>query len=268
MNKTKIDWCDMSWNPVTGCLHECEYCYARQIANRFGVQPFGSALLEPAQYKIVEGHPVLDTPLYSESIIRGEKKKEPYPFRFEPTFHRYRLGEPTRKTKPQTIFVCSMADLFGEWVPDAWIQEVFDTCMATPQHRYLFLTKNPVRYDELIDKGILPECDNMWYGSTCTDLETPLHWNRKANTFMSCEPMLAAWPASNDGSNLANMLPDWVILGAESGNRKGRVVPERRWVENAVAQCRANGQPVFMKESLRALMGEDFVQEFPWKMTP
>lgn len=28
--KTKIDWCDASWNPVTGCLHGCEYCYARQ----------------------------------------------------------------------------------------------------------------------------------------------------------------------------------------------------------------------------------------------
>lgn len=35
MNKTKIDWCDSTWNPVTGCLHGCEYCYARAIANRF-----------------------------------------------------------------------------------------------------------------------------------------------------------------------------------------------------------------------------------------
>lgn len=35
MKKTKIDWCDSSWNPVTGCLHECKYCYARSIANRF-----------------------------------------------------------------------------------------------------------------------------------------------------------------------------------------------------------------------------------------
>lgn len=35
MNKTKIDWADMTWNPVTGCLHGCEYCYARKIAERF-----------------------------------------------------------------------------------------------------------------------------------------------------------------------------------------------------------------------------------------
>lgn len=36
MNKTKIDWCDSTWNPVTGCLHGCEYCYARGITKRFG----------------------------------------------------------------------------------------------------------------------------------------------------------------------------------------------------------------------------------------
>ena len=36
MEKTKIEWCDSSWNPVTGCLHTCPYCYARAIANRFG----------------------------------------------------------------------------------------------------------------------------------------------------------------------------------------------------------------------------------------
>ena len=33
--KTKIDWCDSTWNPVTGCLHGCPYCYARGIAERF-----------------------------------------------------------------------------------------------------------------------------------------------------------------------------------------------------------------------------------------
>lgn len=36
MNKTKIEWATYTWNPVTGCLHDCEYCYARRIANRFG----------------------------------------------------------------------------------------------------------------------------------------------------------------------------------------------------------------------------------------
>lgn len=34
--QNKIDWCDSTWNPITGCLHRCEYCYARGIAERFG----------------------------------------------------------------------------------------------------------------------------------------------------------------------------------------------------------------------------------------
>ena len=36
MNKTKIEWCDATWNPVVGCKHGCDYCYAKRIAARFG----------------------------------------------------------------------------------------------------------------------------------------------------------------------------------------------------------------------------------------
>lgn len=40
MNKTKIEWTDYTWNPITGCLHGCPYCYARKIAMRFGKDGF------------------------------------------------------------------------------------------------------------------------------------------------------------------------------------------------------------------------------------
>ena len=35
MNKSLIEWCDFTWNPVTGCQHGCPYCYATKQANRF-----------------------------------------------------------------------------------------------------------------------------------------------------------------------------------------------------------------------------------------
>lgn len=35
MEKSKIEWCDSTWNPVSGCYHPCPYCYARSTANRF-----------------------------------------------------------------------------------------------------------------------------------------------------------------------------------------------------------------------------------------
>lgn len=36
MNRTKIEYCDYTWNFVTGCKHFCPYCYARRIARRRG----------------------------------------------------------------------------------------------------------------------------------------------------------------------------------------------------------------------------------------
>lgn len=38
MNKQgegKIDWCDYSWNPISGCLHNCSYCYMQRMEKRF-----------------------------------------------------------------------------------------------------------------------------------------------------------------------------------------------------------------------------------------
>jgi len=103
----------MTWNPVTGCLHGCQYCY--------------------------------------------------------PTFHRYRLDEPAQKKKPQNIFVSSMGDLFGDWVPDSWIKTVFEATNKAPQHNYLYLTKNPDRYYQLGDgdNAIIPD-DGLtgWFGAS------------------------------------------------------------------------------------------------------
>ena len=100
MNKTKIDWATMSWNPVTGCRHGCPYCYARRTARRFD-----AGCVDP-------------TPLPGGLHVLTEKiKATPYPYGFEPTMHRYRLNQPERQEEQQTVFVCSMADLFGRWVP-------------------------------------------------------------------------------------------------------------------------------------------------------
>ena len=89
-----------------------------------------------------------------------------YPFGFEPTFHKYRLDMPQKLKQSKNIFVGSMADIFGEWVPDEWIEEIFKACEKSPQHNYLFLTKNPKRYKELAEKELLPLSDNYWYGTT------------------------------------------------------------------------------------------------------
>lgn len=226
MNKTKIDWADMTWNPVTGCRHGCDYCYARKIAERF----------------------------------TGTKA---FPIGFEPIFYPYRLEEPSKMKKPQNIFVCSMADLFGSWVPEYWIEQVFEACEKAPQHNYLFLTKNPER---IID-GDTPESKNMWFGSSLTKDSDDFACNRRKsnphrNYFLSIEPILE------------DVLPDlsaihcfervnWVIVGAETGNRKDKVIPKKEWIDKIVYHCKANDIPLFMKESIKELMGTEFEQELP-----
>ena len=263
MNKTKIDWADMTWNPVTGCLHGCEYCYARKIAERFAGGGYGKDVCGfIGKYTDDAFKPPYDL---SEPMLAKTKddwyRTAPYPFGFEPTLHRYRLNEPARIKKPQNIFVCSMADLFGDWVPDERIQAVFDACQQAPQHRYLFLTKNPARLCSLANMKNLPVAQNYWYGTTITAKHSVRFPGRlQDNTFISIEPLMEMMDVGLGSFGAAK----WIIVGAETGNRKGKVIPKKEWVENIVEAAGITHAAVFMKESLRSLMGDDFRQEFPW----
>lgn len=265
---TKIDWCDTTWNPVTGCYHGCEYCYARGIAERFG----GFEPSENANWNIMEesrtGNLIaIADGMQARTRKDGKVVPAPYPFRFTPTLHRYRLDEPKKWTEPRNIFVCSMADLFGKWVPDEWIEEVIKACLDAPQHRYLFLTKNPARYIYLIDNGIIPEDQpNFWLGSTATIPEMEFFYADCANTFISIEPILAPFQNMTDAGKLPVKNSDWIIVGAETGNRRNKVIPQKAWIDELVECAKATNTPIFMKESLRSLMGSDFRQEFPWEV--
>lgn len=233
MNKSKIDWCDMTWNPVTGCLHGCKYCYAEKIAKRFGAHKEVSG--------VVELH---------------WKRENPYPYDFYPTFHKYRLDELNWKAKSQKIFVCSMADLFGEWVPDEWIAGVFDACEDNPQHKYIFLTKNPRRYKELQFKIPLPTSNRYWYGFTVTNLENIKVINAAnlgTKNFISVEPLLSG------PNNLIEFLNiHWIILGAQTG--PGAVKPNPQWIDDIIAMAKAQNIPVFLKDNLN---WPEKIQEFP-----
>lgn len=260
MLKTKIEWADSTWNPVTGCLHGCEYCYARRIAERWGTlfkkpQPEDEGLTflpdEPERFY------ELDEPVRNE-----DGKAEPYPANFYPTLHKYRLNQLQKWVKPQNIFVCSMADLFGDWVPDDWIMRVFDACCDAPRHRYLFLTKNPARYDKLARAGMLPRRDNFWYGSTLDSMKSRRYPGRILDhTFVSIEPLTERMDVG-----LGSFGGDeWIIIGAETGNRKGKVIPEKEWVDTICTAADLTHAAVFMKDSLIPIVGEENMRrEFPW----
>ncbi len=181
MNKTKIEWTNYSWNPMTGCKHECSYCYAKRIANRFGDD-------------------------------------------FTPKFHSERLDEPSKLKTPAKIFVCSMADMFGDWVDDEFITYILGQTWSNPQHIFQLLTKNPKR---MMDIAFAP---NVWTGITITGLETnaqakvnmlkKVHSNFK---FISFEPLMG--PVA--GLNLDGI--DLVIFGAMTGPKA--IAPMKEWLD-------------------------------------
>lgn len=275
MNNTRIDWCDSTWNPVTGCKGGCDYCYARSIANRFGGWTTGGV---KTTQNFFSDPPVLDSTLLLERKS-GKVVKAPYPFAFTPTFHRYRLEEPLKKRKGQNIFVGSMADLFGRWVPTKWIVEVLDICREAPQHNYLFLTKFPERYVELDHLALLPHEENFWYGATITNAKQMKRaadsigqLRQEVRSFFSMEPLMEdvarseAWEMAYNGA-----YANWIIIGAMTGPGSESQQPCREWVERIVDDVKNELSPfypipVFMKGNLRKVWGRDLIQEFPEKL--
>jgi protein gp37 len=116
----------------------------------------------------------------------------PYEEPFAPAFHPDRLSEPAKAKKSSKIFVCSMSDLLGDWVPWEWICEAGATAMSCPQHIFQFLTKNPKRL-----KDFNPWPKNCWVGTTVTnqgDADERVSELFKADApvrFVSCEPLLS-----------------------------------------------------------------------------
>jgi hypothetical protein len=150
-------------------------------------------------------------------------------------------------------------------VPDEWIDRVFEACAAAPWHNYLFLTKYPDRYAALANVGKLPkrrECPNFWYGTTVTKGgNRAFTLGVTFNTFLSIEPISGPLNAGLGSFGGAG----WIIVGAETGNRKGKITPERAWIENIIEAAGITSAPVLMKDSeeLRAVWGDDLIQEWP-----
>jgi protein gp37 len=230
-----IEWAKWSWNPVTGCKFGCDYCYARKIA-------------ENSRYEQVR------------------------PTGFEPTFHPDRLKCPDthsipvkRKDEPgiNNVFLCSMADLWGDWVPSEWIQQILDVIAQHPEYNFISLTKNPKRYRDFE----FPE--NIWLGATADTQERfnvamdvfsdlPLQENYCGNIkFLSCEPLLEHIRYDHNASNLlwndgcaGQSTIDWVIIGSLKGSENSDKQPKWEWVETLIDFARKSVAKVYFKTNL------------------
>lgn len=259
MNKSGIDFCDFSWNPVTGCENDCAYCYARKQGKRFGGDIRINKNSNQLQRIPDENLWVLEKPFKN-----NQGKVIPLPAGFAPTLHRYRLPMPGQKKKAANILVCSLADLFGDWVPDEWITEVFEACAAAPWHNYMFLTKNPKRYPRQSAEGW--NFENAWFGTSITNMEDTtraMDLPEGFHHFICFEPLLG----KIDTEELTSIIKtvEWVIIGAETGQSKTKITPQREWIEKIIDTCRQNNIPVHLKASgeIGSVWGGDTIQERP-----
>ena len=222
MGQTRIEWCDKSWNPITGCSHAgspgCDNCYARRMANRL-----------KGRY--------------------GYDKDDP----FKVTFHPDRLAEPLHWKKPSRIFVCSMGDLFHEDVTFDCIEEIYWMQIRAYQHTYLWLTKRPERMRQYFKHHELPpDYLKLFLGVSIENQRTAdervleLLKIPAEKHFISVEPMLEfvniPWP---DGWH-QNSHIDWVICGGETGPKARPMHPD--WVTSLRDQCQAAGVSLFFKQ--------------------
>ena len=167
--------------------------------------------------------------------------------------HKLRLME---KARPQIFLLTGMSDFSG-WRPE-WRDEVFARMERNPQHQYLFLTKRP---EEISFSSAL---DNAWFGVTVTSCKEKNRIRALREHIRGGHYHVTFEPMFDDVGQVDLTGIEWIVIGTETGRRKGKAVSKPQWVWNLTGQAHDLGIPVFMKEDLLPIMGEEqMVQELP-----
>ncbi len=221
---SKIEWTDITWNPVAGCTVAtagCTNCYAMRMAAR--LEAMGTRKYQGLTRKSGDRY------VWTGKVVTDEKA----------------LSAPLTWRKPRTVFVNSMSDLFHPSVPVDFIEKVWAVMRSTPQHTYQVLTKRPERMTQILLDRNFPVLHNVWLGTSVEDSEVlnridDLRRTPAAVRFISFEPLIG----SVVGANLDHI--HWAIVGGESGPR-ARPMPQI-WVTEIESMCRESGTAFFFKQ--------------------
>jgi len=240
-----IEWTDYTWNPVRGCQHGCRWempdgtiaeCYAETIAERVAQHAYRSGF---------EHH-------YWNPQV---------------------LDEPLKLKTHAKIFLDSMSDLMGHWVPREEVEQVLEICRQANWHNFQLLTKNAPRLREFNFPA------NVWTGVSAppsimfgkqlshtqqkrmvqrqievlNEIESDVKW-------MSIEPLSFDIAPLLVGSNLK-----WAVIGAATNGRR-TYQPKHEWVENVLSVLDQQGTAVFFKGNLDWPL-EQWREDFPTALT-
>ena len=173
-----------------------------------------------------------------------------------PTFQEKRLEQLYKKRKGEVFLITSMSDFSG-WKPE-WRDKIFKALADNQQHQYLLLTKRP----ELIH--FETNLDNVWIGASVTNKADVKRIETMKKNIKCKHYSVTFEPLHGDCGDMDLSGIECIFIGAETGNRKGKIKPQKEWVMNIVKQAKALNIPVCMKMSLLDIVGvENWVQDFP-----
>lgn len=234
---SKIEWTDVTWNPVTGCdkvSQGCKNCYAEKMHRR---------LMHIAPHK------------YKKTFLGNIE------------FHYNELLKPFKWKKGKRIFVNSMSDLFHKDVPFYFIDAVFKTIDENKQHTFQIVTKRPERALEYFTDRKLTAYANVWIGTSVEDQKTANeripHLTKipAVVKFLSCEPMLGPIDLNNLWLPSINGWYEkyWVIAGGESGHNARPMHPD--WIRDIRDFCKRSKVPFFFKQWGEWIDNQNFPRE-------
>lgn len=244
LNPTTIEWVKnldgtqgFTWNPITGCLNGCEYCYACKLANgrlrsRYLANTHIAHQRNPLAFVEAEFDPFY--PRFWEDRM--------------PYLRRYPKGGFGKAGKG--IFPCDMGDLFGKGVPKEWTEKVLSTIRYFGEHRFYLLTK---QLETLVQFSPFPA--NAWVGVTATDDNAytfATHYLEKVEAkvkYISFEPLLTVIDCGKPWDKRLKLAGiQWVIIGAQT---RPTIYPKIEWVREICQACDKAGIPVFLKNNLK-----------------
>jgi len=252
MNRTGIEWCDYTWNPLgAGCSERCGatpeqpegWCYAYRMRHRFkpGVRADGTT--------------------YGCQLC----------YEFVPHLHPERLDQPAKVKSPRIVFAGSMGEMFDPELTAVERERVWVAMRAAPWHHYVVLTKRP----DLIDAEELVRFSddlNLWLGVSVTSQpdwwrvdELLLRWDcGSVGDRHPFEPIISFEPLLGPIGESIPREVRWVIVGAQTG--PGAVLPDDRWVTRLGLSTAVNGVPLFEKDNLQAMTTRLLMQRWPEAM--
>lgn len=279
MNPTNIEWTNifgpnsgLTWNPIVGCTEGCPYCYARRQAKRqkhncelcytFTPHLHSERLEQPIERKKPAG-------IFLGSMTDLWDPHVPQAWRDQVWDVVARCPQHVfwvLTKQPQNVSDTDNSAVFG--LENLWVGVSCDGSESAASRPWLlgdytvpvqsrFVSFEPLLHD--------PHVKNFYqHGpSLRTTLGLPDEIDDATDGINALLEM-AGCPTISDGLNQILPRLHWLIVGAQTG--PGAVLPERAWVETITEEADLVGLPVFLKDNLAPVMGDNLRQEWPERM--